>query len=77
MGIFLSLLGIISAFFLVKYRRSIVQFTGEFDWASRYLGGTANMIVLFALFLFILSFLSLFGEDANIWGGLARFVAGK
>jgi hypothetical protein len=77
MGFFVSVVGMVIAFLIVKYRRNIVEFTGEFDWTSRYLGGTANALVFLAIFLFFLSFLSLFGEEGNILGGVARFVGGK
>ncbi len=57
MNIFWGIVGIVLAFYLVKYRRYIVDFTGAWGWAERFLGrgSSPTALVLCALFLFFLS----------------------
>lgn len=49
-----GLLAIAAAFFLIKYREKIVELTGKFAWAEKYLGsgGTYNLMVILAIIFF-------------------------
>ncbi len=71
------LLGIVLAFAMIKYREDIIDFSGKFDWAEKYIGGSYNAIILFAIFIFFFSLTFLFGEQDAIFGGFGRFISGK
>lgn len=66
-----GLTGIAVAFALVKYRRQIINFTGTWGWAERYLGGggTAIALVLFALVIFLLAVTKLIGKWDTLFSG--------
>jgi multisubunit Na+/H+ antiporter MnhF subunit len=50
----LGILGIIVSVLLLKYRERAGDLIGEADWMGK-LGGVYNVIIIFALFLFIWS----------------------
>jgi len=57
MNILWGIVGTLLSFALVKYRRYIVDFTGPWGWAERFLGrgSSPTALVLMAIFLFFLS----------------------
>ena len=63
MKFFVLILGAVVAFLLLRYRGVVKQFTGEFDWAEKYLGngGTNTFIVLFGIGVFVLSLMYALG----------------
>jgi len=68
--------GIFLAFLLVKYRRSIIHFTGKWGWAEKYLGigGSYSAVVIVAIIVFLLALSKLFGKIDNIFkSSLGRF----
>ena len=71
-----GLLGIISAFIIIKYRHDIYKILGKIDWAESYLGGTVNLIFFTAIFIMILSFLFMIGEEGVLFGGMAKYFGG-
>jgi len=70
MSFFLSLLGLIAPYFLVKYREKVIDLTGRFDWAEKYLGqgGSYSAVVLFSIFLFFFSLLYITGNEDVLFG---------
>lgn len=62
----LSLAGLIAPYFMVRYREQIIEITGKFEWAERYLGqgGSYNAVILFALLLFFFSLLVITGNQS-------------
>ncbi len=75
MKMFLGIIGILLSYVMVRYRRHVVDFTGKFAWAEKYLGmgGTYNAMILFALGLFLFSILYMTGSLEFIFGGLGTF----
>jgi hypothetical protein len=49
-----GLLAIAAAFVFIKYREKIVELTGKFAWAEKYLGsgGTYNLMVILGIIFF-------------------------
>ena len=54
-----AILGMGLSYVIVKYREQIVEMTGKFSWAEKYLGrgGTYNAYVLLGVIVFAISFL--------------------
>ena len=75
MKMFLGLIGILLSYVIIRYRKQVVDFTGKFAWAERYLGmgGTYNALVLLAIGLFLFSILYMTGNMDFVFGGLGRF----
>lgn len=75
MKILLGLIGILLSYAMVRYRKNIVDFTGKFGWAERYLGagGTYNAMILFALGIFLFSILYMTGNIDYVFGGVGKF----
>ncbi|MEI7511773.1 MAG: hypothetical protein WCJ84_06475 [Candidatus Peregrinibacteria bacterium] len=71
------ILGIALAYVMIKYREIIIDFSGKFDWAEKYLGNSYNAVILFAIFIFFFSLTFLFGEQSSVFGGFGKFLAGK
>lgn len=71
-----ALLGMGLAYAMIKYREKIVEMTGRFTWAEKYLGrgGTYNMYVLLGIIIFGISFLFLIGEEGLLFGNAAKYV---
>lgn len=55
MKLLVLIVGSIAAFLMLKYRRPIKEFTGDFAFAEKIfgMGGTNTFIVVFAIGLFI------------------------
>lgn len=72
----LSFFGLIAPYFMVKYREQIIEMTGKFSWAERYLGngGSYNVIVLFAIFLFFFSLLYITGYSHVLFSWITPYV---
>ncbi len=70
-----GILGMGLAYAIVKYRDQIVEITGRFSWAEKYLGrgGTYNMYVLLGIIIFAISFLFFIGEEDLLFGGKGRY----
>ena len=71
--------GMILSFAAVWYRHQIIDMTGRWDWAEKYLGvnGSKTALVLFAIFLFFWCLTLVVGEEKEMMGGLGEFVGGK
>ena len=71
-----GLLGMGLAYLIVKYREQIVEMTGKFSWAEKYLGrgGTYNAYVLLGIIIFCISFLFFIGEEALLFGHAKKYV---
>lgn len=61
--IFYAILLIVMGFCLIRYRRNVKSWTGNFAWAEHYIGsgGTYLIMVLFGMFLMFLGVLYPFG----------------
>jgi len=61
--IFYSILLIGFGYLIIKYRKIVHSWTGNFVWAEKYLGtwGTYFVLILFALFLVFIGVLYPFG----------------
>ncbi len=73
--IIVLVLGALIAFFMLKYRGQVKQFTGDIDFAEKYLGsgGTNTLIVIIALLVFIASLMHFTGTlDSLIQSSLGR-----
>ncbi len=77
MSFILSLIGLIAPYFLVKYRDKIIEITGKFGWAEKYLGqgGSYTAVVLFAIFLFLFSLLYITGNEGILFSWITPYVA--
>lgn len=60
--IILSTIGIISSFYMMRYREKVADMMGEAEWMGK-IGGVYNVVVLFALFIFMWSIATLTGTD--------------
>ena len=60
MSIVLGILGIVGAFFLMKYREFIGDSMGEAEWMN-YVGGVYNLVIIVALIIFLWSIASITG----------------
>lgn len=60
MRYFLSIIGIIASFFLVKYRERVGEITGEAEWMKK-VGGVYNVIVIIAIVIFFWSIATITG----------------
>ena len=60
--------GSLIAFLLLKYRGPIKQFTGDFDFAEKYLGtgGTNTFFVLLAILIFVITLMYFTGTLPTI-----------
>jgi hypothetical protein len=49
-----GIIAIIAAYVCLRYRAQIVEFTGKFEWAERYLGqgGTYTFVIILGAFFF-------------------------
>ncbi|MCT4591797.1 MAG: hypothetical protein N4A36_00195 [Candidatus Gracilibacteria bacterium] len=68
-----GLIGISTALILVKFRYKIIEFTGDWGWAERYLGngGSVRAVVLIAIILFFASIAKMTGKSSTILQGAA------
>ncbi len=51
MSTIFSILGIIGAFYLIRYRQQVGDMMGEAEW-MRKVGGVYNVLILVAIFIF-------------------------
>ena len=58
-----GILAIGAAFVFIKYREKIVEMTGKFAWAEKYLGsgGTYNLMVILGIIFFFWGIASMTG----------------
>lgn len=72
----LSIAGLIAPYFIVKHREVIIEITGKFGWAERYLGmgGSYTVVVLFAVFLFFFSLLYITGFSDIMFSWMKPYV---
>jgi len=79
MKIFWGLIGILLSYVLIRYRKHIVDWTGKFAWAERYLGmgGTYNAMILLAVGVFLFSILYMSGSIDFVFKGFASFFTGE
>ncbi|NDK09683.1 hypothetical protein GW846_02795 [Candidatus Gracilibacteria bacterium] len=77
--IFYALLLIASGMGLIKYRRNVKSWTGNFMWAEKYLGsgGTYLIMILIGLFLIFVGILYPFGGLDLIFGPTSTDIASK
>lgn len=71
------IIGITVAYLLIRYRKVIHDFTGEFGFAEKYLGsgGTYTFIVLFGIIIFIGSVMNFFGTlDGFLESTIGRLI---
>lgn len=61
MDFVVGLILILTGIAVIKYRFMIYNFAGEWDWASKYVGGTTNAIVLFGMGLIFVGIAFPFG----------------
>ena len=73
-----GLLAIVGAFLLIKYRERIVNLTGKFAWAEKYLGygGTYHFMVILAIILFFWGVASMTGTTDVFLGPLKGIFGG-
>jgi hypothetical protein len=74
MSIFLSLVGIVGSFFLIKYREKVGDMVGEADWMTK-VGGVYNVMIFVAVFIFFWSIATLTGTTSVLFSFL-RFLPG-
>jgi hypothetical protein len=65
-----GLIGMTIAFALIKWRKQIIDFTGSWGWAERYLGagGSYTAIVIVAVLIFLVALTKLVGKLDDIFG---------
>ena len=75
MHFFLSLLGIVASFFLLKYRERVGDMIGEADW-MRKVGGIYMIIIFVAIFIFFWSVAELTGTTGVLFGWVRYVIPG-
>lgn len=75
MGTFLSIVGIIAAFAMIKFRERVGDMLGEADW-MRKVGGVYNVILILAIFIFFWSLAYLTGTTHFLFGPILRAIPG-
>ena len=75
MSIFLSLIGIVGSFFLIKYREVIGNTMGEAAWMSK-VGGVYNVVIIVAVCLFFWSVATLTGTSDIFFQPLLWLIPG-
>ncbi len=55
-------------FLMIKWRKQIIEFTGKWGWAERFLGmgGSYTAVVLIAMILFVIVLLSVTGQISGV-----------
>ena len=72
MSTFLSLIGIVGSFFLIKYRERAGDMIGDAAWMQP-IGGIYNFLIIFSVFIFFFSVAALTGTT-DIFFGWVRFL---
>jgi len=62
MNIFMGLLGVVGAFFLVKYRERIGDMVGDPPWAQK-VGGIYNVLIIAGILIFFWSIATMTGTS--------------
>lgn len=75
MRTFLSLLGIVGSFFLLRYREAIGDMFGEAEW-MRKIGGVYNVVVIISIVLFFWCLAELTGTTHILFSPLLWLVPG-
>lgn len=75
MGTFLSILGIVLSFVLIKYRERAGDLIGEADWMQK-VGGVYFVVVYIAIFIFIWSVAELTGTTGVLFAPLRYLIPG-
>ena len=75
MGTFLSICGIILAFFMLKYRERLGDMIGDAEWMSK-LGGVYNFIIILSLIIFFWSLAELTGTTYIFFAPIKMFFPG-
>ena len=75
MQYFLSILGIVGSFFMIKYREPIGNTFGEAEWMSK-VGGIYNLVILIAVFIFFWSLATLTGTTQILFSPLLYLLPG-
>ncbi len=73
MTTFLSLLGILAAYVLIRYREIIGDTIGQPDWASK-VGGIYNVVIFCGIFVFFWSLATLTGTTDVLFAPLLSFM---
>jgi len=73
--IFYAIFLVVLWFSLIKYRRQVKSWTGNFVWAEHYLwaGGTYLIMIIFWMFLMFLGVLYPFGWLELIFGSISKW----
>lgn len=56
-----GLIGVITAFLIIRFRRQLYEFTGPIDFAERYITNTVNFYALVGILGIIISIMWMFG----------------
>ncbi|MDD4319376.1 MAG: hypothetical protein PHW10_03575 [Candidatus Peribacteraceae bacterium] len=75
MRYFLSIIGIIGAYFLLRYRERVGDLIGEADWMNK-VGGVYNLIIFCAVLLFFWSIAELTGTTDALFSPLLYLFPG-
>lgn len=75
MHIFLSVLGILLALALLKYRESVGNMIGEADWMQK-VGGVYNVIIILSLIIFFWSIAELTGTTDIFFAPIKWMIPG-
>ncbi len=75
MRTFLSILGIVASFFLLKYRQKTGDAIGEAEWMKK-LGGVYMVVAIVAVLIFFWSVAELTGTTDIMFAPLRRLIPG-
>ncbi|OGJ55407.1 hypothetical protein A2706_01625 [Candidatus Peribacteria bacterium RIFCSPHIGHO2_01_FULL_51_35] len=75
MSTFLSIIGIVLAFFMLKYRERLGDMIGEGEWMQK-VGGIYSMIIIVAVVIFFVSIATLTGTSDILLAPLRFLVPG-
>ena len=75
MSTFLSLLGIILSFVLIKYREKAGDTIGEADWMNK-VGGVYNLMIILGILIFFWSIATLTGTTQFLFSPLRYLIPG-
>lgn len=75
MNIFLGLVGIVGAFFLIKYRERIGDMVGDPEWARK-VGGIYNVLIIIGVLMFFWGVATMTGTSDVFFRPLLMFIPG-
>ncbi|MDB4978940.1 MAG: hypothetical protein JWM56_1126 [Candidatus Peribacteria bacterium] len=73
--IILGIVGIVSAFFILKYREKVGDTIGDADWMQK-IGGVYNLMILISLFLFFWSLAFMTNTEGFLLGPIKYLIPG-